>query len=369
MHMLRQFADGIEGLKGFVAEVASNPVTQGVVLDINPAWLVAFRLDRAGLQPFSYDMRWSIPSPLGEDLLHLESFEGDTIDFKWEDKTRWVYDITHHLTGRAEKQIAEAALPFIVKVIAKPVGFDFFEARARLVALARQQNFLALVETRPLGMLAISPGDACLAGNVPGTIGGFLRDQKTGGPYAATCGHVVSKGTNVSVLGKHLGICSYSHAPQQLALGQTCIPSCPSANKLDLALIDVGNATVTNVVTGVAAHLAFHQSIVLRGGMSHVNKFEVGGLVITYRPGNSNVCFENMFEVRPPSTAGIINPRLRAAVATVPIQGDSGGWLETASKEWGGVLVAADHLMGYALEADKSMAEADATFGTRLHLV
>jgi hypothetical protein len=89
---------------------------------------------------------------------------------------------------------------------------------------------------------------------------------------------------------------------------------------------------------------------------------------MTYCPGNSNVCFENMFEVRPPSTAGIVSPGIRAAFATVPTQGDSGGWLETATKEWCGVLVAADHLMGYALEADDTLAEANATFGTKLQL-
>ncbi len=92
------------------------------------------------------------------------------------------------------------------------------------------------------------------------------------------------------------------------------------------------------------------------------------GLMLTYCPGNSNVCFENMFEVRPPSPGGIVSPRMRTAFATVSTQGDSGGWLETASGEWCGVLVAADHLMGYALEADDTLSEADSAFGTQLQL-
>src|SRR5713226_2785118 len=71
-------------------------------------------------------------------------------------------------------------------------------------------------------------------------------------------------------------------------------------NRVDLALIDMGNTAVTNVVTSVASQITCHQSIVLRGGMTHVNTFEAGGLMLTYCPANSKVCFENLFEVRPP---------------------------------------------------------------------
>jgi hypothetical protein len=42
--------------------------------------------------------------------------------------------------------------------------------------------------------------------------------------------------------------------------------------------------------------------------------------------------------------------------------------LQTTSKEWCGILVAADHLMGYALEADDTIAQADIVFGTQLQL-
>jgi hypothetical protein len=368
MHLLRQYVDSIEGLTGFVAEAAPNTLTQGVVLDINPLWLWAYRLDRAGLNPNAFDMRRSVPFVFSEELLHLETFEGDAIDFKWVEKNGWAERVTAYLFDRPDKPVPISAVPFIVKVIAKPAGPELSETREQLVALVRRQNFFALVETRPMGRLAVSAGDACLAGGVPGTIGGFLRDRNTGGVYAATCGHVVSKGASVTVSGKYLGACSHSQVPRKLASGQSCTAGCSGANKLDLALIDLGSATVTNAVAGVAAKIASKQSIVLRGGMTQVNTFEVGGHVMTYCPGNSNVCFENMFEVRPPSPGGIVSPRVRAAVATVPTQGDSGGWLETAAGEWCGVLVAADHLMGYALEADDILAEADTAFGTRLQL-
>ncbi|SRR6266849_233090 len=368
MHVLRQYVDGIEGLTGFVAEAAANTVTQGVVLDINPLWLLAYRLDRAGLNLYAFDMRWPLPFVATEELVHLETFEGDAIDFKWMEKTGWTEGVSARIFEHSDRRVPNSAVPFVVKVIAKPAGPELLETREQLVALVRRQNFFALVETRPMGRLAVSAGDTCLASGVPGTIGGFLRDRNTGGVYAATCGHVVSKGASVSVSGKHLGACSHSQVPRKLTAGQSCTTGCSGANKLDLALIDLGSATVKNAVAGVAAKIASKQSIVLRGGVTQVNTFEVGGHVMTYCPGNSNVCFENMFEVRPPSPGGIVSPRVRAALATVPTQGDSGGWLETAASEWCGVLVAADHLMGYALEADDTLAEADTTFGTRLQL-
>lgn len=371
MHVLRSYVSSIEGLTGFLETVAGNAVTQGVVLDVNPIWLAAYRMARAGLRPDAFDMHWSLwPVLLTEDLFSSQTIEGDDIDFGWVDKVGRVENITRNLMQDFHKPMPASAQPFLVKVIAKPVGSELAEARAQLVTYAASQNFFALVETRPLGRLAVSPGDACVAGGVPGTIGGFLRDQNGGGVYAATCGHVVSKGTSVTVSGSPLGVCSYSRAPNQLAPGQTCTPACPSANRLDLALIDVGSAQVANMVTGMAAQIASRQNIVMRGSMTSVNTFEVGGLVITYCPGNSNVCFENLFEVRPPSSGGILSPRIRAALATVPAQGDSGAWVETAAaSQWCGVLVAADTLMGYALEADDTIAEANVAFGMQLQLV
>jgi hypothetical protein len=371
MHLLRQYVDSVEGLRGFAAEAAGNAVTQGVVLDINPIWLLAYRLHCAGLNQYAFDMHvpWPfVPGLITSDLFRLEAIEGDAIDLKWEDKSGWVSNVTRHLLNDSDRSIPDSALPFIVKVIARPVSPEFFETRAQLVGLVTRQNFFALVETRPLGTLAASPGDKCLAGGVPGTIGGFLRDGHKSQIYAATCGHVASKGASVTVSGKHLGVCSHSHAPSQMAPGQSCTATCPCANELDLALIDLGNPAVTNAVTGVAVQIAPRRSIVLRGGASSVNSFEVGGHVMTYCPGKSNVCFKNLFEVRPPSPGGIMRPRVSAAFATVPLQGDSGGWLETAANEWCGVLVAVDHLMGYALEADDTLVAANAAFGTQLQL-
>jgi len=365
MHLLRRYVERIDGLIAFAREAVRNSLTQGVVLDTNPIWLASYHLAQAGLPPSALDLHlWPFA-----DLLPLRTVEGDTVDFNWADDSGSVEYLTLLMFGKRERTFPDSSLPFVVKVIARPANSELLEARRRLVSLTLAQPFPALVETRPLGTLAASPGDSCVAAGNPGTIGGFLRDRRTQSLYAATCGHVASLGARVAVSGKHIGVCAHSHPPATLPVGQPCAVGSPGSTSLDLALIDLGTSSATNIVTGVAPYIASKQPIVLRGGKSGINSFEVGGLALTYSPGTSGVCFMNLFEVRPLASGGITHPRLRALFATTPTQGDSGGWLETTPKtEWCGVLVAADSLMGYALEADDVLARANAEFRTQLEI-
>ncbi len=72
----------------------------------------------------------------------------------------------------------------------------------------------------------------------------------SGDRFAATCGHVVSKGTTVRANGKPLGICKFSSAPLAMGAGTTC--SLSSADSLDFALIEVGSRAVVNTASGLA---------------------------------------------------------------------------------------------------------------------
>jgi hypothetical protein len=371
VHVLRPYVERIEGLTALVEAVGANAAAQGVVLDVNPFWLAAYRMARAGLTPWLLEHQLFLPSLLSllpDDLLSLEAVEGDAIDFMWRDVTGWVETATRRVFHDS-RDYAKSTLPFLVKILARPIGPEQAEARALLVRLAASQTFPTIVETRSPGTLALAPGDRCTARGTPGTIGGFLRDRRTGDVYGATCGHVAGTNAQVTVASQHVGTCVHSQPPKQLPAGQLCTRNCPNATRLDFALIDVGCATVTNAVKGLASQIASRQRIALRTGSS-VQGYEVGGVAVTYCPGSSNVCFENLFEVRPPSSSGVLNPRVRAVFATVPVQGDSGAWVETVpGAEWCGVLVAADSSMGYALEADDVVAKADAAFGTQLALV
>src|SRR6266550_1497572 len=102
MHVLRQYVERIEGLTRLVTEAAGNTVTQGVLLDVNPIWLLAYHFGRAGLRPFFFDFHW-------ERLLSLETIEGDAIDFRWVDKTGWVQEVMYRI-AHVDQPIPEFAL-------------------------------------------------------------------------------------------------------------------------------------------------------------------------------------------------------------------------------------------------------------------
>ena len=103
--------------------------TQGVVLDINPLWFGAYRATVAALRAdmlFHYPWTWMFL----EDVLHLfEAIDGEAFDLKWIDPKggvrRQINDI------REGRPIPDSALPFIVKVIARP----FDPSRGQMSAL------------------------------------------------------------------------------------------------------------------------------------------------------------------------------------------------------------------------------------------
>jgi hypothetical protein len=364
MHVLQQYVERFEGLSSFVKSAAENPLTQAIILDINPIWLRSYDLFHAGLDPRFYE---SGPFPGGrwwqDEALMLRT---DAVDLSWTNSPEWVRYYCRELFG---KDIPETLLPFLVKVVVRPIaGPDDLERRYSMARHILSQPLPALIETRPAGNLCLAPGDSIRTGAAKsGTIGGFLKDDKSN-IYAATCGHVVNAGDTVTINGKSIGKCSFSFAPVSMQPGQICVQYCAHANNFDMALIGVNAPqAVSNTVTGIARQIWCRQSIACR--TSKVSAYEVGGLALTYSVGNSNVCFENIFEVRPVLNRNL-NPKVAFAAVSVPVPGDSGAWVETASgSDWCGVLVAADGIMGYALCADSMLAEAQKRFGIDLQLV
>src|SRR5436309_5475165 len=112
MHLLRPYVNRIEGLTAFLEAAAGNAVTQGVVLDVNPIWLAAYRMARTGLRPDAFDMHWSLwPVLLMEELFLSETIEGDAIDFNWTDKAGLAENLTRNLMEDFHKPIPPSALP------------------------------------------------------------------------------------------------------------------------------------------------------------------------------------------------------------------------------------------------------------------
>lgn len=367
MHNLRFVAERVEGLNQFIDVASEYKLLQGVILDINPIWLTAYRLRQAGLDPnflnrlpFGPDC---FPNAILETLLAPGPNLDQYVDFDWNSD---VVENWHYATfGRSFDKNS----PFLVKAITFPMSGPLDgETRYALLQLVRQSPFPAILETRAPARLILSAGDRCdpKSGGY-GTIGGFLSDQRTGTVYAATCGHVVTCG-GVSVHGALIGQCMHGQAPTALTVGQTCNRTCASMTRLDFALIDIGNASVSNTVSSIAAMITPTEAVTLSGATTGASSYEIGGACMVYKIGGA--CWDNLFEIRPPSGAGILSPRVSALIATVPKPGDSGAWVERAiSHDWCGVLVASDHAAAYAIEAETVIAEANSAFGTDLALV
>jgi hypothetical protein len=359
MHLLRDKAREIDGLESFIDSVSISPSTQGVVVDLNPLWFYAYRISQAGLNPNNFDIAPSLQLESASQLIQgRDSF----IDLNWKDPL--VDKFCQNTFGRN----FGPNNCFLVKVVAFPVIYpERLEERRALVAAVQTAPFPAIVETRPPATLVISSGDLCVTGSGSrGTVGGFLKDTKTSNVYAATCGHVVASGP-VTVNGQVIGKCTHAWAPTRLATGQVCDSTGSGVNRLDLALIDVTGTSVTNSMSAVAQTVNPHELINVAGAVTGVASYEVGGACMIYQIGG--ICFGNLFEVRPPPPGGILGPRFSALVATVPQPGDSGAWVQRkGTSDWCGVVVASDHLMGYALEADTVISQANGAFGMNLHL-
>jgi hypothetical protein len=359
MHFLREKFEEIEGLESFIDSVSANPLTQGVVFDLNPLWFDAYRISQAGLEPknvYGLDIQ---PFEIATQLIQgSDSF----IDLAWTDP--FVDGVCQNLFG----QNFGKNIPFLVKVVAFPVIYpERAEARSALVRAARSAPFPAIIETRPPASLVVSSGDLCVTtSGRRGTVGGFLKDTKTSNVYAATCGHVVGSGP-VTVKGQPIGNCKHAWAPTRLTTGQVCLRTGPGVNRLDLALIDVTGTSVTNSMSAVAQRVYPKEIIDVAGAETGAASYEVGGACSIYQIGG--ICFDNLFEVRPPSPRGILSPRVGAFIAKVPQPGDSGAWVRRAgAPDWCGIVVASDHLMGYALEADTVISQANNVFDMNLCL-
>jgi hypothetical protein len=363
MHLLRQWAEGIEGLGRFIDTAMGNPVCQGVVLDLNPIWLAAWRAFAAGLDPLG-PAGW-VNHPL-QGPLGLRPDGDPYIDLQWSDD-----EIGARISAVFRRKVKEREQPFLVKAVALPIParHPLEEARRQLTEIVREAPFPAILETRPPAVLAVACGDNCTTtGGQSGTIGGFLRDNATQKIYAATCGHVVpTRGASVSAAGAAIGTCAHTQPPTVLQSGQHCRPQDSCVSPLDLALIDVGTATVVNAASGLAAAVYPAEDVQMHGAATSTASYVVGGVCLTYVAGGA--CFDTLFEVRPPVATGVV-ARIRQMMATVPQQGDSGAWVERKStQEWCGVLIAVDSQQGYVQEASSLMAAADKQFGTNLVLV
>ncbi len=338
-------------------QISENQLKHALVLDLNPFWDACRRLEAAGLRPDAY--RWwscgigpSAPFPIP---MRSPGPADLSMRYKVAD------DLTDSFFGSRKRKG-----PYLLRILAAPVRTEE-ERRLRyqLVQAARQASIPTVVETEERATYVAGPGDALTAGSRTGTLGGFLRDGAFGQAYAVTCGHVVSTGS-VSTSAGILGSCVHAAVPVQLPAVSVCTTGCVHMTKLDVALVDVGTATVTNVATSAAQIVARGDSVEMHGGVSGKQDYEVGGIVIEIDIAGS--CWDRLYLLHAP-TSGLLPISVKVATHPLPKPGDSGAWLLRNANEWAGMVVATASLHAYALPSSVVLTEANRAFGTHLQLV
>uniref|UniRef100_B0T714 Uncharacterized protein n=1 Tax=Caulobacter sp. (strain K31) TaxID=366602 RepID=B0T714_CAUSK len=358
MHELQLALDEDADLRGEVAalseRIARNPLKHALVLDLNPFWDAARRLEAAGLpQDVFYD--WYRGRPLLPTVLPRSPGLADLSR---------AYEVAEHLTQQvfgARKRNQ----PYLLRIFAAPASSrSDLELRGQLSVAAREAALPTIVETEERASFIAKPGDRLTGQGGSGTLGGFLRDGHQGTTYAATCGHVVSTGSVSTSIGL-LGPSQHARAPIPLPSSSVCAAGCQHMTRLDLALIDIGHAAATNTVTTEAKVVARGDLVEMHGAASGRMTYEVGGTVVEMDIAGS--CWDRLYLLDPP-TGGIFPMAVNVATHPPPQPGDSGAWLARNTTEWAGMVVAKNQLHGYALPATVLLSEADKAFGTHLQL-
>src|SRR2546427_11561446 len=113
MHFLRTVE--IPGLGDFIDRVCEIPITQGVIVDINPIWLAAYRMAQAGLDPSAIETYILYGWPSGLDV-----WTGTNHDREWVFDLGWKNGFVEHWCDRLFNK-PKAPFPFLVKVAAFPL--------------------------------------------------------------------------------------------------------------------------------------------------------------------------------------------------------------------------------------------------------
>lgn len=374
MHFLQREIERNEELAAAVSSVseqaASNGVKQGLILDLNPMWLAAFRMQDSGLDP-SLIPYWAWP----DFRLH-----------RWEGLIKFNYDRIPDLDSRFPeleeffahfytKNIPGGLQPFLLRVAARPeLRSDrnedrkesiYEEERQQLIGIANEARIPTIVETHPPSSLLSSPGSRLRSSSgKDGTLGGYVKDRSTSSIFAMTCGHVVT-GAAHDGRGNQIGVTVHSVEPTQLPATSHCHQHCGHLTELDVALIAT-HRSAPNVATAVANTLGNGQLVKMDGATTRgTPTYEIGGHVVEYEIGG--FCWQNLVQFHAP-TRGITPVSVNVATTPLPQPGDSGAWLIRNSNEWAGMVVASNSLFGLALSSTRIIEGCDSQFGTSLSL-
>lgn len=372
MHELHRELDRNGDLRGAILSLSerlySHPLRQGLILDLNPIWLAAYRIDAAGLSREllgdDFDPILGRAAPV-LDAIGIERDPRGEVDYgrRFDSATRW----TRMVFGYKKEPLFT---PYLVRIIARPVlvGEEkLFDARAALSDIARDAPFPAVVETRaPARLILAAGGSLTTSRGLRGTLGGFLQDLDGDRHYAATCGHVLDVGERIA--GEpNLAPCVHAWRPVVLEGSSRCYAGCTTMTRLDLALVELPDPIFAANDAKAVAEVVYQGDLVeMHGGASGARRYRVGGACVGYEIGGA--CWDRLYELRPPIRSGVVPPGVQVMASPPPDNGNSGAWVIRDRNDWCGVVVAADELFGYAISAGVVLDEASAALGVPLAL-
>lgn len=371
MHQLENAYNSDEFLSYTIRDlnerVRGNKCKLGLILDLNPFWEVAHRFERSGLDPRGA-FRGPFPDFWFDPALEVT---GDTmvepVDLSREyEHVRYQ---TEHAFGTEKKNT-----PYLLRIYARPAtDASMLEMRQSLVEAARKTDIATVVETHAPGRLVSGVGDEIhQVSGKPGTLGGYVTDTATGEEFAMTCGHVLDNSTSVAPFmdkhGTQVGVPNVKDRVVPLAhpAGTPCDINCGTATHLDVALVDVSGCGASNLATGIDTVVAKRDLVTMHGANGR-EIYEIGPWVVDLEIGAR--CFVRLMQFHAPVSSSMLHRSVPVATTRLPSGGDSGSWLLNNGNEWSGMVVAADHLHGYALAASTLLPETGTAIGRKLALL
>lgn len=376
-------------VRSFIQQCRESRAVQGVIVEIDPLWLAAWRFFERhhNLDPaFPAASRLSLFEEVADPPYFYLTWENWISESNTRDPINPLDYKQLGVLPRWWKRVRSPdylkdPLPIHLRVCLYPrargaAGNDQPPASIpNLSEYALNYRF----EPRPVPQLAVSSstrlvplvggGSIGVGAGGPGTLGGIIRDGN-GNFYGVTCAHVASPQAAVvdhpaqadANTQNAVGEVAYCQIPAAYPHQLPIMPvhQAVNANEVDVALIQLDPKIAArheiNMLGPVrsiypAGSIQQWQSTTFTGRTSSLRNVEFRGLIAYYNiPNASNtgtICFENLYEIQwPPPASSNAGPPIQA--------GDSGAWLCISGVngyEWAGMAVAWDPTMGFALTA------------------
>jgi hypothetical protein len=378
-----------QSINRIIEAASQNIAVQGVLFEMNSAWLNLWRLNT------EYGHRWltdrlrfwwefqkyypfPFPSPvywesyvLDLSRLYLESESWYTNEnLGWDQFNSFRKELLSLSDG--PRNYPTFPPPFTLLICLRPSSEPF----NLNVDYRQDDNFNVASEVRPISYLwnaaqklhrPIVGGTSIGTGDTDfGTLGGILTNPETGKNYGITCSHVVKDKSEVFHPAKcddkkaiHLGTVIHRSSLKALPMQYYQTKNLSSANEVDVAVIELAEPADGTILEIGSVYDIFPDDrmvpnigVVFRGRSSvHKMGLYLDAEVLFYDLEESSIKyrFKNLVQVR-------LDGKMTNFFGTPTKDGDSGAWVftaGTAGPSWCGMVIGGFGDRGFVISAEK----------------